>query len=174
MFEKIKCCLCDKEAVCHVTLVKDGQIIHKHYCSEHAQSVGLNEPKSFAFLDTGIVSVSPAASVIFKQCPACHYTFKDFESSGLLGCKECYNTFKELVHPILKKLQKDLVHRGKIPIQALDLTMLNRQISDFTTRMEMAIAEEHYEEAAQVRDQIKIVQEKIKDFGKANKEVKKK
>lgn len=50
-----------------------------------------------------------------KICQNCNTTLDDFLESGILGCEECYSTFKGEIDAFLLKEQGKLYHVGKTP-----------------------------------------------------------
>lgn len=50
-----------------------------------------------------------------KACPSCGTTLGDFRKTGLLGCAECYDAFRDELLPSIRYIQRDAVHRGKQP-----------------------------------------------------------
>lgn len=154
MLTKYKCECCDKEATCHVTLIKDNTVIEKHYCSEHAKTQGVGTPNSFAYLDSGVVAPGAMHPFLNLVCPKCHYTIKNFEATGVFGCPDCFKTFHPLIMEILGKLHRGIQHRGKIPRKGIDVEVIQKRIKELEKNMKNAVAEEHYEEAAQIRDEI--------------------
>ena len=69
------------------------------------------------------------------KCPKCGTTLKDFETTGLLGCIECYNTFNESVMRNLMKSQATTQYRGRAPqIPSEDILNVEDVQSDTTIR----------------------------------------
>lgn len=56
---------------------------------------------------------SPSRTQI--KCPKCGTSLRDFETTGLLGCIECYNTFNESVMRTLMKTQANTQYKGRSP-----------------------------------------------------------
>lgn len=166
MITKHKCECCGKDATCHVTLIKDNVVMTQHYCAEHAKERGVDTPKSFAYLDAGEVPEGVLKSFLTMACPKCHYTIKNFESTGVFGCPECFKAFEPLVNEILGKLHRGTKHRGKIPKKGVNVEVIQKRIKDLERNMKNAIAEEHYEEAAQIRDEISALKT-LPDVGKS-------
>ena len=50
-----------------------------------------------------------------KTCPNCGTTLEDFRRTGLLGCAECYQIFREEVFAAARHVQGKIHHEGKIP-----------------------------------------------------------
>ncbi len=107
--------------------------------------------------------------IVAKRCPKCSITWDRLRQDGRAGCGRCYETFSEQLHEVMERVQHAVHHTGKRP-RAADkrrrrlehlrarrdhrLEMLNR-------RLEEALREERFEEAAKLRDQIRIVSSTI-------------
>ena len=55
-----------------------------------------------------------------KSCPVCGLTLADFRRSGLLGCADCYNAFRDELLPTIRYVQGKLQHEGKAPSAEAD------------------------------------------------------
>ncbi len=74
-----------------------------------------------------------------ESCPYCKSTFSDYEKTGKFGCAMCYETFKDKVKDTSpKRTESDM-----------------DKISTLRAKLEKAVKEEHYEDAAKLRDEIK-------------------
>ena len=56
------------------------------------------------------------------RCPRCGMTLKDIDSSGQLGCIECYNTFNETILKNILKRQGSSEYLGRKPGKAAETT----------------------------------------------------
>ena len=50
-----------------------------------------------------------------KVCPACGMKFEEFENTGLLGCADCYKTFRAELLPTIRFIQWGIKHYGNLP-----------------------------------------------------------
>lgn len=107
--------------------------------------------------------------IVAKRCPKCSITWDRLKQDGRAGCARCYETFAEQLHEVMERVQHAVHHTGKRP-RAADkrrhrlehlrakrdhrLEMLNR-------RLEEAVQQERFEEAAKLRDQIRTVSSTI-------------
>ena len=113
------------------------------------------------------------------SCPNCGTTYQDFVNNSRFGCADCYEVFDLMMGDTIKKLQGSDAHRGKRPkyhIEAIpenvqkDLAENAASVSKTTDpaeaetaqkllnlkqQLKSAIANEEYEEAARIRDEIK-------------------
>ncbi len=100
-----------------------------------------------------------AAGGVELKCPRCGFTQADFKKSGRLGCPECYSTFAEGLAGLLKTMHKGTRHTGKAP-EALRATRENAdRLKTLQNKLAKAIKDENYEQAAQLRDEIKQLSE---------------
>ena len=79
----------------------------------------------------------------------------DFKKTGRLGCSTCYLTFAEGLGSLLKAMHKGTEHVGKVPEHAQRAAELNDRMRTLNENLKKAVAEENYETAASLRDQIK-------------------
>ncbi|HUE36467.1 MAG TPA: UvrB/UvrC motif-containing protein, partial [Candidatus Acidoferrum sp.] len=94
------------------------------------------------------------------KCPRCGFTQADFKKSGRLGCPECYKTFSEGLSGLLKTMHKGTRHVGKAPETARSSSENADRLKLLQKKLEKAIESENFEEAAQLRDEIKHVTER--------------
>src|SRR4029078_13448096 len=79
----------------------------------------------------------------------------DFKKTGRLGCSECYGTFAEGLGSLLKAMHKGTEHIVKLRERAQRTVALNKRMRTLTENLQKAVADENYESAASLRDQIK-------------------
>jgi protein arginine kinase activator len=107
-----------------------------------------------------------AAAPTGLRCPTCGFTHADFKKSGRLGCPDCYNSFAEGLEGVLKTMHKGTRHLGKTPIRMRHSRDLEERIGVLQKRLEKAVAQEDFETAAMVRDELKRTREQA---GKSDK-----
>src|SRR5205085_7864417 len=96
-----------------------------------------------------------------ERCPVCGYTQADFKKSGRLGCSTCYITFAEGLGTLLKAMHKGTEHVGKLPQRAHRAVEMTERMRLLTENLQKAVAEENYETAASLRDQIKQLEHEL-------------
>jgi len=94
-------------------------------------------------------------------CGSCGTSFNDFQKMGLLGCADCYQEFSEALHRVVIEFQESDEHIGKIPGKASEGARLRKRIIDLERHLQQKIAEEEYEAAAAVRDQIREIEVRL-------------
>lgn len=94
-------------------------------------------------------------------CPSCGRTYMNFERTGTLGCPDCYQTFRGDMTRILQEFHGSDQHSGKIPFREQQRIRLRRSCRSAREALQMAIAEERFEDAARLRDEIRDLDEEI-------------
>ena len=157
------CTICkEKPATVHLTQIVGDKMQKLDLCEDCAKTKGINDPTSFGLADLDLVlglgasqQLEQAAGGVELKCPRCGFTQADFKKSGRLGCPECYVTFAEGLRGLLKTMHKGTRHTGKAP-EALRSTRENAdKLKTLQAKLAKAIKDENYEQAAQVRDEIK-------------------
>jgi len=178
----MKCDHCDKSATVRETTVRNGAKIERNLCESCAIQLGvLPEPTGGppqAASPSGPVFISVQGAGRAAICPTCSTSHTEFKQSGLLGCADCYKVFEAQLGPLLERVQEGgVVHRGKRPKhlppdspesadaaespakpprkraekpQPLNLAI----ITQLSAKLDAAVREERYEEAARLRDQL--------------------
>ncbi len=158
----MKCEHCnDGEAEIHIRQTSAGQTREFHLCHDCARKLAAEGViPDFSFGSPATSLLGALWSLPFPKeseeprrlCPSCSMDLGEFKRTGMLGCPLCYSAFRETVEPLLRKVQGSTVHRGLRPDGAVDgggesLSLLRR-------RLEEAVADERYEQAAELRDRI--------------------
>ncbi len=154
-----KCEHCDKEATVYVTLILGGQVAKLALCRDHAEELGILDPKGYALIET-----EPEAERIppgTPRCPCCGATQRDFERTGRLGCAQCYEAFEEPLKPILLRVHRGLKHLGKIPSHSRDTRVLHNRLEKLQHDLTAAVADERFEDAAVMRDEINAIRSQL-------------
>lgn len=161
------CCICkEREAKVHLTQIVGDKMQKVDLCDECAKQKGVNDPTGFSLAD---LLLGLGASQEMEQavggpeikCPHCGFTHADFKKAGRLGCSECYETFREGLEGLLKSMHKGIKHIGKIPMALQQSRDFSDKLKSLEKKLDKAVAAEDFEQAAVVRDEIKIVKEKL-------------
>ena len=154
-----KCDKCDKPATVYLTEIVGGQKIQKHLCEDCAASEGItiksNVPIS-QLLEEFVLQSSGGPQVAELKCDVCGITFKEFRQGGLLGCPNDYEVFAKPLESLLQRAQEGATrHVGKAPGgRGADGGRAN-SVLRLRAELQTAVAQEDYERAAALRDQIK-------------------
>lgn len=95
-------------------------------------------------------------------CPSCGLTYDKFRQAGQFGCSHCYETFEPYMDALLKRVQGGTEHTGKIPGRQGGPLTMERTIENLRRQLQEAITREEYERAAELRDQIREMEQKAK------------
>ena len=136
-----------------LTTVVNGQSTTRHLCRECV--------KKYKAGDIQAVLAAVLSTMAQKQqtpditCPNCGETYAEFQKSGMLGCAECYQAFRKELTPLITRVQGRAQHAGRRPpVSEEEQTRIN-EMESLRARMEAAVAEENFEEAAKLRDALR-------------------
>ena len=110
------------------------------------------------FVGKGIGRKTIGTSLV---CKACGCTLSEFSKTSKFGCAECYNTFKNHLAPLMKRLHGNAVHTGKFPEKAESINLKKNKLIELKTKMAKAVETEDFETAAKLRDEIKELSKEI-------------
>ena len=147
----------------------NGNIQEVYLCSECAAKLDIGGMSSSVFDFFMPSQFRIRAEREQKKC-GCGTTFYDISKNGKMGCPDCYETFKNEISSILKKINGAKTHTGRGPerlkhgkVEAKKTEKVEINEVDTETKLrkqlEEAIKCENFEEAAKIRDQIKALKE---------------
>jgi protein arginine kinase activator len=151
----------------HLTqIVQDGKTKKVDLCEECSKAKGVDDPTGFSLADLllglgaaqEMEQAGSATGVV--QCQTCGFTQAEFKKTGRLGCPECYRTFSEGLDGLLKSMHKGIRHVGKIPQSLQASRDVEEKIRQLQKRLDKAIADEKFEQAALLRDEIHQLRER--------------
>jgi protein arginine kinase activator len=161
--ELLKCSICGKPAAVHIEQVVQGMKQSISLCEACARGYGVLANNAVPFSVTQNISTAlfgnlSLSLVSQSSCQRCGYTMELFKKTGYLGCAQCYEHLGEQLLPLIENMQKKLHHRGKRPKgfavgEEKDLTR-----ESLEKELRQAIEAEHFEEAAKIRDQLRLLQ----------------
>ena len=149
------------QATVHLTEIVNDQMAELHLCESCANQKGAQVESSFGLSDllSGLAEFSKTQEteedVSVKACPTCGMTYEDFRKVGRLGCAECYTTFKRNRGNLLKRIHGSPIHLGKSPARLVKPAKAKTELADLRHKLELAIGREEFEDAANLRDQIR-------------------
>lgn len=163
--------LCQK---CHKNLatvryaeVVDGKVTDVHLCSEcmmkHQEeaATGFNlsgpapSPRHAALEGQRVGGEQEDAAAQHRMCSACGAQLKYVLQTGEVGCPQCYENFAEQLEPVLRAAHTALRHRGRVPYRSDAREALRAELQTKRALLRTALKMENYEEAAELRDEIK-------------------
>ena len=153
---------CEEELTIHLTQIINNKIKKIDMCQNCPNAKSIEDPNQFNLL-SDLVSkpfVGSDAEETMETCATCGYTEKMLKKTGRLGCADCYDTFEVTLKPMLAGMHNGQAHMGKVP-SVYHRDLLVRQLEDLRETLNEKIEAEEYEEAINIRDQIKEIEERI-------------
>ncbi|MFA6716394.1 MAG: UvrB/UvrC motif-containing protein [Victivallales bacterium] len=179
------CDICKKrEATIHIQEIVNNSKKAMHLCSECALKKSQNDP-SFDFGGFNLAEMlynisesqggipgltmpqktaeSPDKETSTLKCPSCNWTLKALRQTGRVGCPECYNVFREVIDNALENMHRGKLHVGKKPgTKGPDTTSAKMlELMNLQKELDEVIQREEYEKAAELRDKIRSLKNKI-------------
>ena len=150
-------------ATVFLTQIVDGKMQKVNLCESCSKEKGVTDPTGFALADL-LLGLGAAQEIEksgnLQKCPACGFSQADFKKTGRLGCPLCYDTFSEGLNSLLKAMHKGTSHTGKTPARLQESLRHDAEMQSLQKGLEKAVIEEDYETAADLRDQIKHLENK--------------
>jgi len=160
------CELCKQsQATVHLTEIVNEQMTELHLCEVCANQKGSQVESHFGLADllSGLADFSKTQEVEetgTRACQACGMAYEDFRKVGRLGCAECYPTFKRSLGSLLKRIHGSPIHVGKSPIPLIKPgKSAKSELLELRRKLDKAIENEEFEEAARLRDQIRRIEQ---------------
>ena len=92
------------------------------------------------------------------SCPVCGITFLEFRKQGRLGCPHDYVCFADELEPLLANIHGETHHVGKVPKHGRNGAEQQTQLIRLRRELKEAVAEEQYEKASTLRDEIRKIE----------------
>ena len=131
----------------------NGQTTTKNLCRECVKKYKAADLQ--AILATVLSTMTDKTQTPDITCPQCGETYAEFQKTGILGCAECYHAFSKELTPLIVRVQGRAQHAGRRPPVSEEEQERMSQMEDLRRRMETAVAEENFEEAARLRDELR-------------------
>ncbi len=162
------CQNCGKsQATAHIHSVINGVVKDRYLCSECAAA-----EKADDFYENGIFKMLSSflnegklPEAESTRCECCGATLDMIRRSGRVGCGNCYKTFEKELASALRRIHGRTVHVGKRPGALTAESAQPEQKSGLSqaeklkAELKEAIAREEYEKAAELRDEIRRLEE---------------
>ena len=164
-------------ATIHIQKIgRQGEIRDQWLCADCAVQLGvLRSEREWVFGEN-----SPYRTYRQKEsvCPVCGMTFSRLLSQGAPGCSQCFTVFREQLRPVIQQLHGAVRHVGKKPGRTYALRITpkqnhalalhineNRDLLRKVTQEQLreAVANQEFEKAAQLRDEIREMEEGTKE-----------
>jgi protein arginine kinase activator len=156
------CDVCKEgDAVIQLTEIEGTGVRLLHLCERCAAergvetSVAAPKPQISDFLQS-VHQAMQATQGDAARCAFCSSTFRDFRSSGRLGCAHCYEAFEKSMRDLLRRVHGSSQHMGR-RYQSPDPEVLPEAgtASELRDQLRRAIESEKFELAADIRDRLR-------------------
>ena len=153
------------EATTVVKTMINGKCEEHRLCPKCAHELGYDKmfpdfSADFGGLLSGFFSNALPAVSGATHCSSCGSTLNDIKRTGKVGCADCYDTFFDELLPTIRSVHGNTFHKGKHPGD-IEYTVNDEKTGDtdkltkLRDELKKAIADENFERAAQLRDEIK-------------------
>ncbi len=150
------------------------QVTEQHLCEVCAQTLDLPHAPA---LQKAQLDIWKLLQITAKQqtrrkggptCAGCGLQLEEFRRKGRLGCPQCYAAFAAHLGEVFERVHGARQHVGRlpgtdaaVPEAPADSVALAREqrLVDLRRKLEIAIREEAYENAARLRDELKQLEE---------------
>uniref|UniRef100_A0A832MMG6 UVR domain-containing protein n=1 Tax=Eiseniibacteriota bacterium TaxID=2212470 RepID=A0A832MMG6_UNCEI len=165
------CQICGKNAgTVHITEIHDHRMTELHVCERCAEEKGIHATAKkhkfdIADLLAGMADDGTATEeerIGHVRCPRCGLLYSGFKETGRLGCADCYAAFQFQLRPLLRRLHGDTRHRGKVPSRDGEGATRSRHLQRLHDELQRAVEREEFERAAQLRDEIRRLEEEAR------------
>jgi protein arginine kinase activator len=162
-------------ATVHVKRREGDQETSIHLCRACAQKMGWHDPLEDAkfplahFISSmmqdltgGLLRDREVDSQ--ARCSECGLSFQEFSRTGRLGCGHCYEAFRSSMEELLRRIHGNTRHRGRRPEGVpKQVPAPATTVGQLKSELDRAIAEEDFERAAGIRDQLRELKKPRKD-----------
>lgn len=160
----MKCEKCnEREATVLYKQTINGESTSLHLCAECAAKMQSEAGFSAHFpfggdLFGNLFGISaPVKAPASKKCE-CGATFADVRRAGKVRCAKCYETFAAELEPTIRSLYGKAVHVGRAPAKRAAVRDRQNKLSTLKKDLRAAIEQENFEDAAKLRDEIKLLE----------------
>ncbi|SFM51014.1 Protein-arginine kinase activator protein McsA [Gracilibacillus orientalis] len=164
-------------ATVHFAQVINGEKTEVHVCQQCAMEKGYVSQEDDAYSLHHLLSglFNPKSDETHQQshktqetdlqCDKCGMTYQQFAKIGKFGCASCYHTFAEHLNPLFRKVHSgNTAHEGKVPKRVGSDIYQRKKLRDLKVTLQQAIAEEAFEDAAEIRDEIRSLEKDLNRY----------
>ena len=158
----MKCNKCgEKEATFFYSETVNGVSHAQHLCATCAEAEGLLSQKPTGAFQTFFDSAFPtlfgttATKKSSATCGGCGATFSEILKAGKVSCPRCYESFEAELSSTLRSIHGNVTHTGRRPQKLSESLAREEKKAALRQELATAIAEENFEKAATLRDEIR-------------------
>ncbi len=172
--------MCDecgiRPANIRITTIVNGEKKDRNLCSEclaHNQRFK-NDFSTLAGHLNGLLDALKSNAAKTEEpipdiaCARCGTTYESFRKTGMVGCAQCYSDFREPLQGMLSRMHGHTQHVGRAPGGADSKLSVLLKVERLRQELSKAIADEEYEVAAGLRDQIRALNAQLSGEGTEN------
>lgn len=161
------CQACHKQAatVHQIDISPQGEKKERHLCEACSQNEGvipkpLTASQSLELITGFVLNKAGVQELAELTCPKCKTTFVEFRNTGLLGCPHDYEVFEKALTPLIERAHAGSRHHiGKAPHRRETPRSAEGDLLRLKRELDRAVDNERYEEAARLRDRIRVLEE---------------
>lgn len=155
-------------ATVHIKRREGAEEISIHLCRSCAQKMGWHDPLedvkfplahfiSSMMQDLATGAAQKQSDEPEVRCNECGLSFQEFSRTGRLGCGHCYEAFRTSMEELLRRIHGNTKHRGRRPESAPKprVSAQSTTLRQLKADLDRAIADEDFERAARLRDEIR-------------------
>lgn len=156
------CDVCKEgDAVVQLTQIEGTGVRLLHLCERCAAERGVEtsstgaKPQISDFLQS-VHQAMQATQGDAARCAFCSATFRDFRTTGRLGCAHCYDAFEKSMRDLLRRVHGSSQHVGRRyePPHSAEVPD-GGTANELRDRLKRAIEAEQFELAADIRDRLR-------------------
>lgn len=161
----------ERQATVHFTKIVGGEKSGYHLCEQCAREAGdfiAKAAQAFDFnqLLSGLLNMesSPgysAPQAANARCETCGMTYSQFTQLGRFGCPDCYENFAARLDPLLRRIQSNTRHTGKVPTRTGEHVKFRKSLEQMRKELQQAVGTEQFERAAELRDKIRALEQQL-------------
>ncbi len=156
------CDVCkEADAVVQLTQIEGTGVRLLHLCERCAAERGVETSASapkpqISDLLQSVHQAMQATQGDAARCAFCSSTFRDFRSTGRLGCAHCYDAFEKSMRDLLRRVHGSSQHVGRRYEAPTDTALpVAGTANELRDRLKRAVESEQFELAADIRDQLR-------------------
>lgn len=96
-----------------------------------------------------------------KICENCNFSLTDVLTTGVVGCLNCYITFKDEIRNYLLQKQGNFNHVGKVATKRFSKQKIENKIRDLEKQKQEAVEAEDFIVAESLKNQIEKLRSSI-------------
>ncbi len=156
----------------HLTTISQEEKTERNLCpvcmAKYQKQLPALDFSNLAGLISGFLESAASAGGSEQQeegpqisCSQCGTTYENFQKTGMLGCAHCYEDFRKPLEALLMRVHGNTQHAGRIPGGVKSDVSIRMNLDRLRQELIKAIADEAYEEAARLRDQIRSLKQQL-------------